>query len=107
MKRRQFITLGGAAAALPLAARAQQGRLRRVGVLVGWEENNYVAKHFLSMLIQRLRELSWTEGSNIRLDVRWTAGNVDRMQVFAKELVGLGPDVILASTTPVITALHR
>jgi len=108
MKRRQFITLiGGAAAAWPLAARAQQGRLRRVGVLVGWEENNYVAKHFLSMLIQRLQELGWTEGSNIRLDVRWTAGNVDRMQVFAKELVGLGPDLILASTTPVTAALHR
>jgi hypothetical protein len=73
MRRRQFITLigGAAAAAWPLAARAQQGRMRRVGVLVGWEENNYVAKHFLSMLIQRLQELGWTEGSNIRLDVRW------------------------------------
>jgi ABC-type uncharacterized transport system substrate-binding protein len=108
MKRRQFITLvGGAAAAWPLSARAQQGRMRRVGVLVGWEENNPTAKHLLSTLTQRLQELGWTEGSNIRLDVRWAAGNVDRMQVFAKELIGLGPDLMLASTTPVTAELHR
>ena len=108
MKRREFIPILGGAVAWPLAARGQQqGRVRRVGVLVGWEENNPQQKHLLSMLTHRLQELGWTEGSNIRLDVRWTAGNVDRMQVFAKELVGLGPDVILASTTPVITALHR
>jgi putative tryptophan/tyrosine transport system substrate-binding protein len=108
MKRRQFITLvGGAAAAWPLSARAQQGRMRRVGVLVGWEENNPTAKRLLSTLTQRLQELGWTEGSNIRLDVRWAAGNVDRMQVFAKELIGLGPDLMLASTTPVTAELHR
>jgi putative tryptophan/tyrosine transport system substrate-binding protein len=108
MKRRQFITLvGGAAAAWPLSARAQQGRMRRVGVLVGWEENNPTAKHLLSTLTQRLQELGWTEDSNIRLDVRWAAGNVDRMQVFAKELIGLGPDLMLASTTPVTAELHR
>jgi putative ABC transport system substrate-binding protein len=108
VKRRDFIALvGGAAATWPLTARAQQQRVRRIGVLVGWEENNFVAKRLLSMLTQRLQELGWTEGSNIRLDVRWAAGNVDRMQIFAKELVGLGPDVILASTTPVIAALHH
>src|SRR6516164_2944990 len=108
MKRREFIPILGGAVAGPLAARGQeQGRVRRVGVLVGWEENNPQQKHLLSMLTHRLQELGWTEGSNIRLDVRGAAGNVDRMQVFAKELVGLGPDVIRASTTPVITALHR
>jgi putative ABC transport system substrate-binding protein len=81
--------------------------MRRVGVLVGWEENNPTAKRLLSTLTQRLQELGWTEGSNIRLDVRWAAGNVDRMQVFAKELIGLGPDLMLASTTPVTAELHR
>jgi putative ABC transport system substrate-binding protein len=107
MNRRAFIAGLGGAAAWPMLTRAQQGRVRRVGVLVGWEENNPAAKHLLSTLTQRLQELGWTEGSNIRLDVRWAAGNVDRMRVFAKELVGLGPDLILASTTPVTAALHR
>jgi len=75
MRRREFITVLGGAAALPLTARAQQqGRMRRVGVLVGWEENNPVAKHLLSMLTQRLQELGWTEGSNIRLDGRSWGG---------------------------------
>lgn len=81
--------------------------MRRVGILVGWDENNPVAKLLLSKLTQRLRELGWTDGGNIRLDVRWAAGNVDRMKVFAKELVGLGPDLILASTTPATAALHQ
>jgi putative ABC transport system substrate-binding protein len=110
MKRREFVTLlGGSATAVawPLATHAQQGHMRRVGILVGWDENNPVAKLLLSKSTQRLQELGWTEGSNIRLDVRWAAGNVDRMRVFAKELVGLGPDLILASTTPATAALHR
>jgi ABC-type uncharacterized transport system substrate-binding protein len=107
MRRREFIAGLGGAAVWPVVARAQQGRMRRVGVLVGWDENNPVAKRFLSKLTQRLQELGWTEGSNIRLDVRWAAGNVDRMRVFAKDLVGLGPDLILASTTPATAALHR
>ena len=108
MRRRDFIkVIAGSAAVWPRAADAQQGRVRRVGVLVGWEENNPAAKLLLSTLTQRLPELGWTEGSNIRLDVRWAAGNVDRMRVFAKELVGLGPDLILASTTPVTAALQR
>jgi putative ABC transport system substrate-binding protein len=110
MKRRESVTLlGGSATAVawPLATRAQQGRMRRVGILVGWDENNPAAKLLLSKSAQRLQELGWTEGNNIRLDVRWAAGNVDRMQVFAKELVGLGPDLILASTTPATAALHR
>jgi putative tryptophan/tyrosine transport system substrate-binding protein len=108
MRRRGFITLiSGAAAAWPLLARAQQGRVRRVGVLMGWEENNPTAKRLLSTFTQRLQELGWTEDSNIRLYVRWAAGNVDRMQVFAKELIGLEPDLILVTTTPATTALHR
>lgn len=108
MKRRDFIKLlGGAAAAWPLAAGAQQGRMRRVGILGGWDESSPTAKLLLSKLTQRLHELGWTEGSNIRLDVRWAAGNADRMRVFAKELVGLEPDLILVSTTPATAALQR
>jgi putative ABC transport system substrate-binding protein len=81
--------------------------MRRVGILSGWDENNPLAKRLHSKLTQRLRDLGWREESNIRLDVRWAAGNVDRMQVLAKELVELGPDVIVASTTPATAALHR
>ncbi|HEY7845590.1 MAG TPA: ABC transporter substrate binding protein, partial [Bradyrhizobium sp.] len=81
--------------------------MRRVGILGGWDENNPGAKLLLAKLTQRLQELGWTEGSNVRLDVRWAAGNVDRMRAFAKELVGLGPDLILASTTPATAALHH
>lgn len=109
MRRREFIALLGGPATVgwSLAAQAQQGRMRRVGILVGWDENNPAAKLLLSKLKQRLRELGWTEDSNIRLDVRWAAGSVDRMQVFAKELIGLRPDLIVASTTPATAALHR
>jgi putative tryptophan/tyrosine transport system substrate-binding protein len=106
MRRREFITVIGGAAAWPLAARAQQGKMRRIGILFGWSENSPFPKRFLSKLTQRLHELGWTEGSNIRLDVRWTDGNVDRTRVFAKELVGLRPDLILASTTPATAAIH-
>lgn len=109
MLRRKFIIgLAGSAAALarPLDTRAQQERMRRVGILVGWDKDP-LAKLFLSRLTQKLRELGWTEGRNIQLDVRWAAGNVDRMRVFAKELVGLGPDLIVASTTPATAALHQ
>jgi putative ABC transport system substrate-binding protein len=74
---------------------------------MGWDENNPGAKLLLSKLTRRLRELGWTESSDIRLDVRWAAGNVDRMQILAKELVGLEPDLILACTTPATAALHR
>jgi putative ABC transport system substrate-binding protein len=110
MKRREFVALlGGSAIAVawPLAAHAQQGRMRRVGILMGWDENAPAAERLLPSLTQRLHELGWIEGRNIRLDVRWAAGNVDRMRAFAKELVGLAPDLILASTTPATTALHQ
>jgi len=110
MRRREFVTLLGGSAAVvawPLATQAQQGHIRRVGVLLGWDENNPSGTLLLSVLRQRLRALGWTEGSNIQLDVRWGAGNVDRMRVFASELVGLGPELIVASTTPATVALNR
>jgi putative ABC transport system substrate-binding protein len=107
--RRDFITLlGGAAVAWPLAARAQQAdRMRRIGVLTGFGENDPGGKAALSAFTQGLADLGWTDGRNLRMDVRWAAGNVDLMRMFAKELVGLRPEIILAHTTPATAALQR
>ena len=109
MKRRDFISLvGGAAATWPLAVRAQQpGRMRRIGVLMGVGENDPEGKASLAAFTQGLADLGWTDGRNLRMDVRWAAADVDRMRILAKELVDLQPDVILANTTPVTAALQR
>jgi putative ABC transport system substrate-binding protein len=73
-------------------ARAQQpDRVRRIGVLLGFDENDPGAKPALSGFMQGLTELGWTNGRNLRMDVRWAAGNVDRARTFAKELVNLQP----------------
>jgi len=106
MNRREFLMLvGGAAANLPSATTAQQGRMRRIGVLFGWSENSPLPRRFLSVIKQQLHEVGWREGGNIRIDVRWTDGNVERMKLFAKELVGEAPDLILTSTTPATAAI--
>jgi putative tryptophan/tyrosine transport system substrate-binding protein len=109
MKRREFITLlGSAAVALPLAALAQQtDKVRRVGVLMGYDEADPEAKALLFEFTQGLSELGWTDGRNLRVDVRWAPGRTDLMHTFAKELVNLQPDVILADSTPVTAALKR
>jgi len=109
IRRRECITLlGGAAAGWPLAARAQQGeRMRRVGVLMAFDENDPKTKGWLSNLTQGLAELGWTDGRTVRTDVRWAAGSVDRMRAFAKELVQLQPDVILTGATPATAAVQR
>jgi putative ABC transport system substrate-binding protein len=108
MRRRDFIAGLGALATGPLAARAQQGdRIGRVGVLMAFDETDPEGKARFSGFTQRLAELGWTGGRNLCVDVRWAASNVDRMRVFAKELVGLKPDVILANSTPVTSALQR
>jgi putative tryptophan/tyrosine transport system substrate-binding protein len=109
VKRREFVKLlGGAAATWPLAARAQQSEgMRRVGVVMGWDENDAEAKVWLSGFTQGLSELGWTDGRNLRMDIRWVPGNMEQMRTFAKELVDLKPDVILANSTPVTAALHR
>jgi putative ABC transport system substrate-binding protein len=107
MRRREFIA-GLGAAALPVMARAQQGaRVRRIGVLLGWDDNDALSKAWFSGFTRGISELGWTDGRNLRMDVRWAAGNVDRMRMFAKELIGLGPELILAGTTPVTAALQR
>src|ERR1700687_4472186 len=109
MRRREFITLlGGAAAAWPVRVRAQQpDRVRRIGVLMGNDENDPEGKAVFSGFTQGLAELGWTDGRNLRMDVRWAADNVDRMRMFAKELVDLRPEMILAHGTPVTAALQR
>jgi putative ABC transport system substrate-binding protein len=107
VRRRDFITLvGGAAATWPLAARAQQPeRMRLIGVLMSVEENAE-GKTELSAFTQGLAESGWTGGRNLRMEVRWGGGDVNRTRTFAKELVALQPDVILAQGTPGTAALQ-
>jgi len=108
MRRRNFIALlGGAAAAWPIAARAQQSAgMRRIGVLIGLAEDDPDAQARLSAFRQGLDRLGWSEGGNVRLDYRFAPAGA-QAQALAKELVALQPDVILAQTTPVVAALQR
>ena len=108
MRRREFITLlGGAAAVWPLAARAQQpDRVRRIGVLMGYSESDSEAQSELAAFVQELQKLSWADHRNLRIDIRWaTPTDAAAMQRSAKELVALQPDLILSSTTPTTTTL--
>jgi putative ABC transport system substrate-binding protein len=107
--RREFITLlGGAAAAWPLAARTQQrDRVRRIGVLMPVDENDPVAKTYVSAFIQALAGLGWIEGRNLRTDFRWAGGDINRIRALAQELVGLQPDIIAVTGTPATAALQQ
>ena len=107
MKRREFITLlGGAAAAWPPVARAQQpGGMRRIGVLMGSAENDSEAQAWVAAFREALQKLGWTEGRNIRIDTRWASADVEAMQRFARELVALQPDLILSQSTLAVAAL--
>ena len=109
LKRRQFITLlGGAAAAWPLAARGQQPeRMRRIGVLMPFAADNpALGQARFAALREGLEKLGWTEGRNIRIDTRWTTtGDVESMQRFAKELIALQPDLIVTQSTPITATL--
>jgi len=107
MRRRDVITLlGGAAAAWPFGARAQQPeRMRRVGVLVPLAADDPQSQRRITAFVQGLEAAGWTDGRNIRIDIRWTAGDTDRMRRHAAELVALAPDVILASGGTVVGAL--
>src|SRR5262249_8892423 len=99
MKRREFITLlGGAAAAWPLAARAQQPeKIRRIGVLTPFAADDPEGQARLTAFMQGLQQLGWTDGRNLRIDIRWGAGDAERIRRNAAELVALAPDVILAA----------
>src|SRR5262245_34511769 len=106
MRRREFITLVGGAAAWPLAARAQQGEpMRRIGVLMSLGADDRQGQARLAAFVQGLRELGFTEGRNVRIDIRWGSGNPDDTRKYAAELVALAPDVILASGGTVVGAL--
>src|SRR5262249_10341513 len=108
MRRRQFIAGLGSAAAWPLAALAQQAeRMRRIGMLMGGEENDPVYKTWGSALTQALTDLGWTDGRNVRSDLRWSGDDPNRMGALAHELVSLQPDIILTGSTPSTVALQR
>src|SRR2546429_1089717 len=108
MRRRAFITLLGGAAAWPLAARAQQpAQIRRVGMLIGYAENDPETQARLSAFRQALEQLGWKEGRSIRLDYRFAPASPDEAQRFAKELVALRPDVLVGNSTPATAALLR
>jgi putative ABC transport system substrate-binding protein len=108
MERRRFITLLGATLASPLAAQAQQAdRFAHIGVLMGIGDSDPEAKPRVEAFRKGMEELGWTEGRNIRLDYRWTAGDPDRTVLFAKEIFELKPDVILVHSSPAVAALRK
>jgi putative tryptophan/tyrosine transport system substrate-binding protein len=101
MRRRDFLTLLGGAAAWPLTALAQQPeRMRRIGVLMAVAESDADVRSGVAIFQQSLQELGWKDGRNIRIDYRWGDADAGRIQTLAKELVGLQPDVLVAHSTP-------
>jgi putative ABC transport system substrate-binding protein len=109
MRRREFIALVGCGTvALPFTAGAQQGkRVRRIGVLMGFAENDPTAQSWVAAFRDALAKLGWSEGSNLRIELRWGAADPDRIKTLAKELVDLRLDAIFDQTTPVTGALAR
>jgi putative tryptophan/tyrosine transport system substrate-binding protein len=108
VQRREFITLLGGVAAWPIAARAQQpDRMRLIGVLMAYAESDSTAQSWLAAFRVALAKLGWTEGTNLRIELRWSAADADRIRALAKELVDLQPNAIFAVTTPATGALAR
>ena len=109
MRRREFITLvGGIVVVWPLAAHAQRSeRVRRMGVLMGISEDDPQAGTRVAIFRQALADLGWTEGHNLKIEWRWTSGDIARVREYAAELVRLAPDVILANGTPNVAALKQ
>jgi putative ABC transport system substrate-binding protein len=89
MIRREFITLLGGAAAWPLAARAQRATAWRIGLLMGFDENDPLAKSAVSAFTQALAGLGWSDGRNMRMELRWAGADINRIRALAQELVGL------------------
>jgi putative tryptophan/tyrosine transport system substrate-binding protein len=109
MQRRQFITLlGGAAAAWPLTARAQQsGGMRRVGVLLTGKPTDATSRSYLAAFVESLQKSGWIDGQDVRIELRWSGDEADLAGLYAAELVALAPEVILAATTDNLKALQR
>jgi putative ABC transport system substrate-binding protein len=109
MNRRDFIALlGGAVAAWPLAARAQQGeRMRRIGLLLGYGEHDVEGEASVAAFQEGLQELGWMRSRNVRIDIRWTGGNPEKVRTFAKELISLSPDLIVPTSNLVTAILQK
>ena len=108
MNRREFISLLGGAAAWPCAARAQQaGAVRHIGVLMNGAATETAPQSYVAAFVQALRQLGWTEGQNVRIDIRWSAGDAALARTYAAQLIGLTPDVILASSTTNLTVIQQ
>ena len=106
--RRAFIAALGGAAAWPLAARAQQAdRVRRTGVLLPYDESDPELKRRVSAFTQALADLGWTDGRNVRMDLRWAGVDIDRIRALARELVSLKPDIIVTIGVPATVAVQR
>jgi putative ABC transport system substrate-binding protein len=107
VKRRDFISLLGGAVATPLAARAQQREhMRRIGVLMPLAADDPEGQARLTAFLQGLQQFGWTDGRNVRIETRWTAGKPDEIRKYAAEFAALAPDVILAAATPIVAALQ-
>jgi len=108
IERRQFIVGLGSAAAWPAVAHTQQGnRVRRIGALIGTDETDPLGKPRLAAFTQALTDLGWTDGRNIRIELRWGSGDNNRIRPLAQELVDFQPDVILTGGTPATAAFQR
>src|SRR5262245_34565765 len=106
--RRVFVSLLGVAAAWPLAARAQQReRARHLGVLMNGAATDAVLQSYVATLVQGLRQLGWVEGQNLQVDVRWSAGDTALARIYAAQLIGLMPDVIVCNTTINLIAVRQ
>ncbi|HMF23489.1 MAG TPA: ABC transporter substrate-binding protein [Pseudolabrys sp.] len=108
MRRREFIALVGGAVTLPLAARAQQGeRVRRIGVLTNLAETDGEGQARIAALVEGLQRLGWTDGGNVRIEIRWGAGDAERYRRYAAELVAHAPDVLVPITSPAMAAVQQ
>ena len=107
MRRRAVIAALAGAAAWPLAAGAQRERMRRIGVLMPYAENDPITRAFVTAFAQALERFAWIEGKNIRIYYRFASGDPALFKTYAAELVGLSPDAILASSPPAVTALRE